>query len=66
MRTLLARHRGSRVLVFTADNAAAYAISREHLIMPITCEPVHARVVHYRKRILPEAVMQMIDADRPA
>jgi superfamily II DNA or RNA helicase len=26
------------VLVFTADNAAAYAIAREHLIMPITCE----------------------------
>jgi superfamily II DNA or RNA helicase len=24
--------------VFTADNAAAYAIAREHLIMPITCE----------------------------
>ncbi|HEY6558522.1 MAG TPA: DEAD/DEAH box helicase family protein [Polyangiaceae bacterium] len=38
VRVLLARHRGSRVLVFTADNAAAYAISREHLIMPITCD----------------------------
>lgn len=35
---LLARHRESKVLVFTADNAAAYAIAREHLIMPITCE----------------------------
>jgi superfamily II DNA or RNA helicase len=38
VRRLLARHRGSRVLVFTADNAAAYAIAREHLIMPITCD----------------------------
>jgi superfamily II DNA or RNA helicase len=35
---LLARHRMSRVLVFTSDNATAYAIAREHLVMPITCE----------------------------
>lgn len=35
---LLAKHRHSRVLVFTADNAAAYAIARRHLIMPITCD----------------------------
>jgi superfamily II DNA or RNA helicase len=35
---LLARHRGSRVLIFCADNASAYAIAREHLVMPITCE----------------------------
>jgi superfamily II DNA or RNA helicase len=38
VRVLLARHPRSRVLVFTADNAAAYAIAREHLIMPITCD----------------------------
>jgi superfamily II DNA or RNA helicase len=35
---LLARHRESRVLVFTGDNDAAYAIAREHLLMPITCD----------------------------
>jgi superfamily II DNA or RNA helicase len=35
---LLARHRDSRILVFTSDNAAAYAIAREHLVMPITCD----------------------------
>ena len=35
---LLERHAESRVLLFTADNESAYAISREHLIMPITCE----------------------------
>jgi len=35
---LLARHRQSRVLIFTANNEAAYAIAREHLVMPITCE----------------------------
>ncbi len=39
---LLARHAGSRVLVFTADNEAAYAIAREQLIMPITCDIVRA------------------------
>jgi len=35
---LLARHRAARVLVFVADNAAAYAIAREHLVMPLTCD----------------------------
>ena len=35
---LLVRHVGSRILVFCADNAAAYAIAREHLLMPITCD----------------------------
>ena len=38
VKALLTRHRDAKVLVFTADNAAAYAIAREHLIMPITCE----------------------------
>jgi superfamily II DNA or RNA helicase len=35
---LLARLRTARVLVFTADNEAAYAIAREHLVMPLTCD----------------------------
>jgi superfamily II DNA or RNA helicase len=38
LREILRRHRGSRALVFTADNATAYAIARELLVMPITCE----------------------------
>jgi superfamily II DNA or RNA helicase len=38
VRLLLARHRASRVLIFTADNRAAYAIAREQLIMPMTCD----------------------------
>lgn len=38
VKALLARHRDTKVLIFTADNAAAYAIAREHLVMPITCE----------------------------
>ena len=36
--TLLSQHRNQRVLVFTANNASAYAIARECLIMPITCD----------------------------
>jgi superfamily II DNA or RNA helicase len=48
VRVLLARHRASRVLVFTADNAAAYAIARDHLIMPITCDISRAE----RERVL--------------
>ena len=35
---LLRRHPGDRVLVFTADNQAAYALSRELLIPAITCD----------------------------
>ena len=38
LREILMQHRGSRALVFTADNATAYAIARELLVMPITCE----------------------------
>jgi len=38
LRELLAHHRDSRALVFTADNATAYAIARELLVMPITYE----------------------------
>jgi superfamily II DNA or RNA helicase len=35
---LLADHRDNRVLVFTGDNDAAYAVARTHLVMPITCD----------------------------
>ena len=35
---LLARHRAARVLIFVADNHAAYEIAREHLVMPLTCD----------------------------
>ena len=38
LRELLARHAGERTLVFTSDNATAYAIARELLVMPVTCE----------------------------
>ncbi len=35
---LLFRHHDARILVFAADNEAAYAIAREHLVQPITCD----------------------------
>jgi superfamily II DNA or RNA helicase len=35
---LLERHRAARTIVFVADNPTAYAISREHLVMPLTCD----------------------------
>ncbi len=38
LRRLLAKHRGERTLVFTADVATAYQIARELLVMPITHE----------------------------
>ncbi len=33
---ILARHRGQRILILTADKASSYAISRAHLVMPLT------------------------------
>jgi len=36
LRDLLAQHQSDRILVFTADNATAYAIARELLVVPIT------------------------------
>ncbi len=38
LRELLARHAGARTLVFTPDNATAYQIAREFLVVPITHE----------------------------
>lgn len=38
LRQLLARHAEQRTLVFTSDNASAYAIARELLVPPITHE----------------------------
>jgi len=38
LRDLLAKHEGDRVLIFTGDNATAYAIARELLVVPITCD----------------------------
>ena len=35
---LLEKHRDARILIFTADNETAYSISRQHLIMPLTCD----------------------------
>jgi superfamily II DNA or RNA helicase len=38
LREILERHKGERTLVFTGDNATAYRIARELLVMPITHE----------------------------
>jgi superfamily II DNA or RNA helicase len=35
---LLERHAWDRCLVFTPDNAVTYAISRDHLVAPVTCD----------------------------
>jgi len=36
--SLVEQHRDGRLLVFTADNDAAYSVARENLVMPITCD----------------------------
>src|SRR5205085_1488453 len=35
---LLGAHRDARTLVFVGDNQTAYAVAREHLLMPLTCD----------------------------
>jgi superfamily II DNA or RNA helicase len=35
---LLHRHRDARLLIFTADNESAYTVTRDHLVMPFTCD----------------------------
>ena len=35
---ILVEHRQGRLLVFTGNNETAYAIAREHCIMPMTCD----------------------------
>src|SRR5207245_3113704 len=36
--SILSNQTDAHILVLTADNQTAYAISREHLIMPLTCD----------------------------
>jgi superfamily II DNA or RNA helicase len=53
VRRLLDRHADARVLVFTADNESACSISRDNLVMPITCEisrPERARALEAFRR----------------
>lgn len=38
LRDLLGRHAGARTLIFTGDNATAYRVARELLVMPFTHE----------------------------
>ncbi len=38
LEVLLARHRDSRLLIFTADNETAYEIAKRYLVMPLTCD----------------------------
>ncbi|MFH2002044.1 MAG: DEAD/DEAH box helicase [Planctomycetota bacterium] len=38
LHALLKQHVDAKILVFTSDNESAYAIAREHLIMPFTCD----------------------------
>lgn len=35
---ILAAHPDTRTLVFVGDNETAYAVARQHLIMPLTCD----------------------------
>jgi superfamily II DNA or RNA helicase len=50
---LLDRHADARVLIFTADNESACSISRDNLVMPMTCEisrPERARAIEAFRR----------------
>lgn len=62
LRELLARHREARVLVFTADNPTAYAIAREHLIMPITCDVGRAERAEALRRFAAGELRALVSA----
>ena len=47
---LMKRHRNNRTLIFTADNNTAYEVSRQHLIMPITCDIGRKERAHVLER----------------
>jgi superfamily II DNA or RNA helicase len=55
---LTARHKDTRILIFTADNETAYAIARRFLIMPITCDIGR----NERKRVLEAFGMGRLNA----
>jgi superfamily II DNA or RNA helicase len=38
LEVLLERHHGQKILIFVANNETAYAVARQHLIMPLTCD----------------------------
>lgn len=48
LETLLRKHAGERVIIFTADNATVYRIAREYLVPAIT----HQTKIKERKQIL--------------
>jgi superfamily II DNA or RNA helicase len=62
LRTILERHRASRVLVFTADNETAYSVAREHLIMPITCDVPRAERAEALKRFASGELRALVSA----
>jgi superfamily II DNA or RNA helicase len=59
---LLARHRAARTIVFVADNPTAYAISRQHLIMPLTCDIKRQEREHVLERFKEGKLRALVSA----
>ncbi len=62
LRELLAKHRGERTLVFTADVATAYQIARELLVMPITHEIGRAERAEVIEKFRTGAITVLVSA----
>lgn len=62
VKSLLAEHRGSRVLVFTAGNDAAYTIARQNLIMPLTCDIQRTERDHVLERFRSGELRALVSA----
>ncbi len=62
VRQLLAKHRGQRTLVFTADVATAYQIARELLVMPITHEIGRAERTEVIEKFRTGAITVLVSA----
>jgi superfamily II DNA or RNA helicase len=62
VRSLLRRHAGAKILVFTSDNATAYAVAREHLLMPVTCDIPRAERTATLERFRRGELMALVSA----
>lgn len=60
--TLLDRHKDDRMLLFTTDNRAAYAIARAHLVMPLTCHISRAERAHALERFRAGELRALVSA----
>jgi superfamily II DNA or RNA helicase len=59
---LLARHHRHKTLIFVADNETAYAVARQHFIMPLTCDIGRSERLSVLERFRSGALRALVSA----